>query len=411
MPYDDNLTHESVLQKIHEAIDMPPDIHETVIKKYQALGAWLDRSDSNIKPFEPFVAPQGSVLLGTANRPVGKNEEYDVDIICRLLTRKLEITQSDLKQAVGREIQAYASAHDMNHEPEDNRRCWTLHYADDHRFHMDILPCLPDAERYRRKLMESGYQVLADNSLLTSEAIAITDKTHPNYKKLSDDWPTSNPLGFAAWFFERMAERVLAEKRNLVRDSELYDKVEDVPNHEVKTTLQKAIQLLKRHRDTMFADDPEHKPISIIITTLAARAYGNEASLVEALSIILQTMENFIEERNGISWVANPVNPDENFADKWVEVPERKAAFERWLSTAKRDFGAYLRGAAPENVPQALRDRLGEEAEKVIHDELGLVAAAAPAIISGSAEGRAEKLVADIQSQRSGTKPWRGYDE
>jgi hypothetical protein len=36
----------------------------------------------------------------------------------------------------------------------------------------------------------------------------------------------------------------------------------------VKTPLQQAVQILKRHRDMMFADDPEHKPISVIITTL-----------------------------------------------------------------------------------------------------------------------------------------------
>lgn len=38
-----------------------------------------------------------------------------------------------------------------------------------------------------------------------------------------------------------------------------------------------------------------------------------------------------MKNRNGKWWVQNPVDPDENFADKWNEYPERREAFMQWL--------------------------------------------------------------------------------
>jgi hypothetical protein len=46
-------------------------------------------------------------------------------------------------------------------------------------------------------------------------------------------------------------------------------------------------------------------------------------------------MGTFVEKRNGRFWVPNPAHEGENFADKWNEKPERRAAFIRWLETLK----------------------------------------------------------------------------
>ena len=40
------------------------------------------------------------------------------------------------------------------------------------------------------------------------------------------------------------------------------------------------------------------KPISIIITTLAAKAYKGEANIIEGLYDVVHSMKNHIEERN-----------------------------------------------------------------------------------------------------------------
>lgn len=69
--------------------------------------------------------------------------------------------------------------------------------------------------------------------------------------------------------------------------------VDQVTIFKRKTPMQRCIQLLKQHRNQMFGDY-DSKPISIIITTLAARAYNGELDVEVALINILNKMENFI---------------------------------------------------------------------------------------------------------------------
>ena len=88
----------------------------------------------------------------------------------------------------------------------------------------------------------------------------------------------------------------------------------------------------------MFEDDPDIAPISIILTTLAARAYDQSYGVFDALSHILTHMDEFIEKRNGVWHIDNPVAPGENFADKWELEPEKAQAFFRWLEAARSDL-------------------------------------------------------------------------
>jgi hypothetical protein len=97
---------------------------------------------------------------------------------------------------------------------------------------------------------------------------------------------------------------------------------------------------MKRHRDIMFVDYPDRKPISIIVTTLAARAYKGEADLSEAMHKCLTDMGGLINPKS--PRVPNPVNPEEDFADKW-DKPEGRAKkleenFWAWLEQARSDF-------------------------------------------------------------------------
>jgi hypothetical protein len=48
----------------------------------------------------------------------------------------------------------------------------------------------------------------------------------------------------------------------------------------------------------------KNRPISIIITTLAAKAYGNQSDLYDALISVATRMHEYIEKRdNGEWWV------------------------------------------------------------------------------------------------------------
>jgi hypothetical protein len=70
--------------------------------------------------------------------------------------------------------------------------------------------------------------------------------------------------------------------------------VDELPTYQWKTPLQRCVQILKRHRDVMFADHPAAKPISVIITTLAASAYAGETNIDEAMRNILTNIENLV---------------------------------------------------------------------------------------------------------------------
>lgn len=393
-------SHDEVLEAISREIDIPEHLDELARNRYKSVGEWLDRTGSSIKKYSPEVYPQGSFALGTVIRPIATDESYDLDLVCRLAGTKDAVTMAALKQATGVEVRAYAQAHSMKHDPEDKRRCWTMEYADEANFHADILPALPDETAYRDFLRERGHVNLANNEAVAAHALAITDKTHQAYNQITQDWPVSNPKGFATWFHSRHAAALARAKDARFATDRAYASVDDIPNYRVKTPLQRAIQLLKRHRDTMFMDDAEHKPISVIITTLSAHAYSDEQTISEAIRTILREMHSRVEFRGNTVWIANPTNPEENFADKWVEAPEKKLNFFKWLDAARRDFGGYIREGRFDQIPRDLAERLGRPEIAKVTKEIGLAIPAVAAVAAGQAEAES------IKATGAETRPW-----
>jgi hypothetical protein len=117
----------------------------------------------------------------------------------------------------------------------------------------------------------------------------------------------------------------------------------------------------------MFNGD-EDKPISIIITTLASKAYNKEISIIDALMNVVANMHNFIESRYDpntgkiVKWISNPVNPEENFADKWVEHPQRETNFYKWLSQLKQDIQNIFLQRGLHNISDSMKKPFGESA-------------------------------------------------
>ena len=111
----------------------------------------------------------------------------------------------------------------------------------------------------------------------------------------------------------------------------------------------------------MFVDD-EDAPISIIITTLAARGYDGSRSVIGALSGVLERMPRYVMRTNtGAAFVENPVNPLENFADKWVTHPRREQCFVRWIAQARLDL-ERLESARLSNMQNPLSCWVGQPA-------------------------------------------------
>jgi hypothetical protein len=323
-------TAASYLERLAEELDVPTSRYEEAQRRYHSVGDWLGREESGLKDYSPEVYVQGSFRLGTPIRPVNDDEHYDIDLVCELSMGKHDVTQKELKAKLGVEMNLYAKRYSM--EPaSEGRRCWTLEYAEGAQFHLDALPAIPDGEG-RRKTLEARNL----NAAWSKTAVAITDTECETFQRHSQDWPHSNPKGFTEWFRSRM--KVVFTERRMELALEAKANVEDVPAYKVKTPLQQVVQILKRHRDMRFADKPDVKPISVIITTLAAKSYSNQLNVSDALAGILDTMMGHIQLRDGVYWIENPTDPAENFADRWQSHPDRKDAFFEWVKFAREDF-------------------------------------------------------------------------
>ncbi len=296
----------SFLSTLAEELDISPTAQAEAIDRYTAVSKWLAKPGTPLYPYDLELYPQGSFMLGTVTRPLNEGEEIDIDLVCRLNFRPYEIKQSELKRMVGDRLKSHDTYAGMLDEMD---RCWRLDYANE--FHMDILPAIPQ-------------EFMHDTSILIPD------------KRLDDIWHPSNPKGYGAWFRKRM-EVVFRQRRVALAEAKAAH-IEDVPEWEVRTPLQRAVQILKRHRDVEFKDDLDDRPISIIITTLAAHAYNNEEDVYEALINIVNNMPLFIQSRGGVTWVPNPVNPDENFADKWAYEPQRETKLKHWLQKVRADM-------------------------------------------------------------------------
>lgn len=341
-----------LLIKITDILDIPDYLHEDAVLKYEDIGAWLASNDSELRDYSPEIYPQGSFRLGTVIRPISDAGEYDIDLVCHLRIDKERTTQDELKQMVGDRLE---KRDDISEILDESRRCWCLNYPG--QFHMDVLPAIPNSERPPTGIL------LTDTDLVR--------------------WQKSNPVAYADWFYDQM--KVILEEKRIEFAESIQASVEDVPEWQVKTPLQRVVQLLKRHRDIYFQNDQENKPVSIIITTLAARAYRNQANLFAAVSDITQNMAQYIENRNGIWWIANPVDPDENFGDKWNEKPERRVAFFEWLQNVQEDFEHALQEHTFQEASYSLRPAFGENTVLRAASSVGLVSASVPAVIINEA--------------------------
>jgi hypothetical protein len=220
---------------------------------------------------------------------------------------------------------------------------------------MDVLPSVPDEQRQRRILEQ-----MKVSSAFVGTSVAITDSNHPNFAKLAEEWPVSNPNGYATWFYDRM-KPAFEMRRKAMMLAEKKASISEIPEFRVKTPLQAAVQILKRHRDLRFEEEPEFRPTSIIITTLAAHAYQQEVSGLGALQSILARMGSFVERRDGRYWIPNPTDPRENFADGWNEEPKKKDAFFDWLETVQADFRNAAESTDVTTFMQSLTPRMGRQ--------------------------------------------------
>ena len=335
-----------ILEILGENLDISESQYKAAVKSYEAVGNWLSKEGSILYPYSPRIIPQGSFMLGTITRPINDEDDIDIDLVCKLNGKPSHWTQKHLKDAVGDRLKEHSVYKEMLESLDGGRRCWTLEYSDEANYHLDVLPSISD-KNFTVLLSESfnNYQNLDTDKL----AIRITDKEDLFYSLMTDTewWRKCNPFGYAKWFFQK----AIYSSKRMFALSESVDPVR--PFQKEKMPLQRVVQLLKRHRDIMFSSDEfdsENKPISIIITTLASRAYDKSENIVDAYVNIVSKMRSYIETKYNATtgkyerWVSNPINNEENFADKWTDVVQKEEYFYAWLDKLEEDLATIQYG-------------------------------------------------------------------
>lgn len=326
-------TLSELLANTAEELDLPPKVRLLVEAEYHAIGAHMMEA-GQADPYDWDVYPQGAVMLGTVVSPVTPSGQYDLDMVCRLDVHKDSITWKGLKEANGEVLADYVEQNRGRPGAPvsltENRRSWTLGYGGG--FHIDSLFAVPDP----------APDVSPTGILLTDRKLAR--------------WMPSDPKAYAAWFKKQMELEL--QERLIRKSAELRKSVEVVPEWEVKTTLQQVVQILKRHRDYFFDGDEDNRTPSILITTLAARAYRGERDLFDAVMETAADMPKFIERSGREYRVTSPVS-DENFADKWAEYPERAARFFGWLDAVSSELEETMKVKGLQRVTEKLAKSFG----------------------------------------------------
>jgi len=313
---------EERLARIAESIQLDITRQKRMESAYEAVEKMLDNDKEFFSGIDFEIYPQGSVKIGTTVKPIEGNE-FDLDIVIHIVADWRRYSSSQIYAELKRVLQSDERYKD---KLEYKNRCIRINYAGD--FHMDILP----------GIQENAYD---------KNRIVIPDR---ELKK----WTTSNPRGYAQWFIDKASsvKQILLEKAMSVEALEMEEFAKKKP-------LTRAVQLLKLYRDEYFKNDRDKATSSIILTTIAAQYYNGEES-------IYRTVQNTIYKINTNSMssrlkIVNPMNPQEDFTEKWDTNPELYLAFLKFARNLNVEWAKMTNQNEEENG-KSLRKLFSENA-------------------------------------------------
>jgi hypothetical protein len=308
-------------------LSLTPTQYDAIDGHYSALeGILSGGSDPRLAGAHIFV--QGSIRARTAILPhpdaTGEHAEVDADAVVWL--PHADPSAMETYEAVERRLRDGTRTRLALRR---KNRCLRLRYQDDNpAFHMDVTPARNAAGNHGSH--GEGCLEVPDCS--------------------TQGWKPSAPTAYADWFANvcdasitlaaDASQRLDEQARALAKATS-----DPLPDHESYidfNPLRAAVKLLKAHRDTMFLPAPvrDLRPISIVLATLAARAYErivaesvmSPRNPADALIEVVARMPQFIQGSPGRRVIANPVIDSENFAEKWcgTEGMRLEEAFYAW---------------------------------------------------------------------------------
>jgi hypothetical protein len=323
----------ALIESVCQSLEISPSQNQLARQRYEGVGDWLARADDRLLA-TIAIRLQGSVAIGTTVKPIGTNE-HDVDLVAHVRDVEVAVSPASLKKSIGDRLRSsgyYAGL------LEEMPRCWRLNYANE--FHLDITPSIPNPS------CRMGGELVPDKTLRI--------------------WKASNPQGYRAKFDRRaaLAPRIRRSIGKAFDSARADADIEPYPeNPGLKGILRRVVQIAKRHRDVHFIDeDVALAPLSIIITTLASRAYeycvanfeyGDELELVcDVFRRMPDMMQVDVVNGRQVWHLWNQTTEGENFCEKWNNDPRRAVAFHSWHAKALLDLETL---AAAEGLDQMRR--------------------------------------------------------
>ena len=271
----------NLLEKGAERLDITPTMFEEAKTHYGSVGEFLGNNgiDADIYPF-------GSIATGTVTRPYTEDEDdyFDIDVAVRRDDCSLQDSSPDeVRDPVA---DALRRSGRYSGKLDESDECITVLYVSngvEGGFRLDLNVCIENENGPGSKAADC-----ATYPEYSAEPIAIARK--------DDRWLDSNPRGLVDWFNDKnrrfAAVSSLRQKERIQRDHpSVYASIEDVPDILTRTSLQRAVQILKRSSRVYYRtcrwDGPQDTlPSSCMINVLCANvsdSLPDEASIMDVL--------------------------------------------------------------------------------------------------------------------------------
>lgn len=329
-------------------LELPPEKKAAAEKRYKELGRHVARN-LGIGENDAHVVVQGSMRTQTTISGDGR-ENFDIDVVVKLSGPRFEqILESEpFFQSFGKSLEGLEGAG----KPDPKNRCWRLPYPGEP-FYFDVTPAIP-------------------------MSLAITG-TNLRVRDPVTKWSPSNPEEFADWFCTIANKRFAFQQEQLRKlAAEARTVVDPIPRERVRIddVLRRMVQLMKLHRDSYYKRQTEArqvgKPISVILVTLAAKAYDEMvtkespaySSAIEVALELVERMPKFISREPSSIRVDNPAlsgSRGENFADKWnTDGGLRDKEFSTWHGQMMTDLEALFSEDYSKRSESRIRNVFGE---------------------------------------------------
>jgi hypothetical protein len=340
------------------ALELPAEKYEAAKKRYEELGRHVARK-LGVGEDNVHVVVQGSMRTQTTIAGDGR-ENFDLDVVVKLSGPHFEGQRES--EPFFKQFGVSLEGLEGSGKPDSKSRCWRLPYPGEP-FYFDVTPAIPMSAE------------------ITGTDLRVRDPIKT--------WSPSNPEEFADWFCDIAKSRFPFQNkqlRKIIAMDEVH--IDPLPKERIRIDdiLRRIVQLMKLHRDSYYKQQAdtrkECKPISVILVTLATKAYKeivtSEAHLyssaIEVALEIVDRMPKFIQREPLAIRVDNPAlsgRLGENFADKWnSDGGLREREFSAWHLQLKQDLDALFTEEYSSRSENRIRGVFGEKGVRAWQESL-----------------------------------------